>query len=243
MKTIITYLFIIACSTLSFGQKVNEVLQKMSEKITAPNVFCFDTKYSLYKDQKTNVAKQTYLGFFIKNQNNEIYYKIDNTEFINTKKMGLKINHKQKAMSITNSQDFSTGSFDISKLMAFCTISSFIDNKTFWEIILTPKELSGLNYSQIVLNIGTNYLLQKQVFYYNTGFNLSNDYKKQLLDYPKLEIIYSGYNNKVNEVNKINTSLYFKINQNNKIQATEKYKNYEVVDTRTNLINKNKAAN
>lgn len=240
---LILFIYLQFSSGISYGQKVNEVLQKMNDKFVAPKPLRFDTQYTLYKNYKTKVAQQTYTGLFVKNSENEVYIKIDNTEFLNTKKLALKINHKEKAMLITNRHEFSTGTFDVNKLLALCTISSFKDNKTHWEIILTPKELSGLTYSQIILNIGKNYLLQKQVFYYNVGFNFSKDYKKQALDYPRLEILYSGYNHKITELNKINSNVFFTIGQNNKVQVTTKFKGYEVADKRTHLKNKNKATN
>ncbi|MES2812045.1 MAG: hypothetical protein V4670_06205 [Bacteroidota bacterium] len=242
-KTLVLFFSMQLFSTIAYGQKVNEVLQKMNERFIAPKPLRFDTKYILYKDHKTKSVQQSYTGLFVKNNQNEVYLKIDKTEFINTKKVSLKINHGEKAMLISNKVEFSTGTFDVNKLIAYCTISSFKDYKTYWEIILTPKEYSGLNYTQIVLNIGKNYLLQKQVFFYNTGFNFSKDYRKQALDYPRLEIMYSGYNKKVTELSKINTNVFFTISQTNKVQATDKYKNYEVADKRTHLKNKSKATN
>jgi hypothetical protein len=146
-------------------------------------------------------------------------------------------------MLISDKQNFSTGNFDVSKLVDFCKITSFKDYKTYWEIILTPKQFSGLNYSQIVLNISKSYLIQKQVFYYNSSVDFSKNYNKQDLDYPRLEIIYSGYTDKIVEKNKINTNGFFTISKNNKALATTKFKDYEVTDRRTNSKNKNKATN
>ncbi len=220
------------------GQSVGDVFKKMNAPFTAPKVLQFNTTYNLYKDYKTKVVHQTYSGTFLKNVSNEIYLKIDKTEFINTKKLSLKINHGEKAMIVSNSQEFSTGQFDVSKLIEFCKISSFKDFKSYWEIILVPKEFSGLNYSQIVINVSKNYVLQKQIFYYNTGMNFSKDYKNQDLSNPRLEILYSTNNSSVN-LSKINTNVYFTINKNNKVSVTAKYKNYEVSDKRNNKLNKN----
>jgi hypothetical protein len=224
------------------GQSVGDVFKKMSAQFTAPKVLQFNTTYNLYKDYKTKVVHQTYSGSFLKNASNDIYMKIDKTEFINTKKLSFKINHGEKAMIISNRQEFSTGEFDISKLIDFCKISSFKDFKSYWEIILVPKELSGLDYSQIVINVSKNYLLQKQVFYYNTSMNFSKDYKNQTLSNPRLEILYSSNNKNVN-LSKINTDLYFTINKDNKVSVTAKYKSYEVSDKRNNKLNKNKFTN
>lgn len=225
------------------AQTVNEVFKKVNAQFTAAKPLQFNTKYNLYKDHKSNVVHQSYTGMFLKNASNEVYMKIDKTEFINANKLSLKINHSEKAMLIANKQEFSTGDFDVSKMLDFCTISSFKDLKAYWEIVLIPKELSGLNYSKIVLNINKKYLIQKQVFYYNTGINFSNDYRKQELNYPRLEILYSNHNDKVVNFSKINTNVFFTINKNNKVSATPMYKSYEVTDKRTNSKNKNKPSN
>ena len=95
-----------------------------------------------------------------------------------------------------------------------------------------PKEFSGLNYSKIVLNIGKNYLIQKQVFFYNTNMNFSKNYRKQELTTPRLEILYNNYTYKNIQLAKLNTAKFFIVNKENKVLATSAYKSYEVNDNR-----------
>jgi hypothetical protein len=225
----------------SYSQGVNEVLKKAGSHFTDSKPFQFNSEYSLYKDHNTNTVHQKYDGIFMKNAENDVYMKIDQTEFINTKKYSLKINHKQKAMSLSNNQVFSSGELDVNKLLQFCKISSYKDYKSFWQIVLTPKEFSGLNYSKIVLNVNKDFNIKEQIYYYNTNLNFSKDFNNQELSKPRLEIKYSNHNN--NPVKVIDTDLYFKINKDNKPSVVLKYKAYEFSDLRTNTKIKNKPTN
>lgn len=238
------YLLIsILFTVVNYGQTVNSVLEKMNDKFIASNAFRFESKYNLYKDYTSKIVHQNYNGLFLKNAKNEVYMKIGETEFINTNTVSLKVSHSEKAILVSNKQDFSTGTFDINKLIVLCEITSFKDFKTFWQIYLTPKKLSGLNYSHIVVKIDKNYNILEQVFYYNTGFNFSGNYREQQLTKPRLEIKYSGHTHQVSDLIKINPKLYITIKEAGNVLLTPKYKNYEVIDNRTFSTNKNKAKN
>lgn len=235
MKTKKFYIFLLVFVILpivSFGQTANDVLKKMNNNFIASKAIQFQTKYNLYKDHNTKTITESYNGLFIKNASNDVYMKIDNTEFINTSKSSLKVNHKEKAMMISDGQKFSTGEFDINKLLEYSKINSFKDYSSYWEIILVPKEFSGLNYSKIILNIAKNYLIQKQVFFYNTNMDFSKNYRKQELSTPRLEILYSNYTYTNTHSAKINTAKFFIVNKENKVLATSAYKSYEVNDNR-----------
>ena len=238
VKSTILLLIGFLLSMTTFGQSVSDVFKKLNTQYTNSKPLQYATKYSLYKDYQTKVVSQSYNGSFMKTATNVVYMKIDDTEFINGKQFSVKINHKEKAMDVSNKPGLSTAEFDMNKLLVLCKIVSYKDYKVYWEIVMTPGEYSGLTYSKIVLNINKNFTIQKQVFYYNTEVNFSTDYKKQNLSMPRLEIVYSNYNNNPVDSSKMNVYSFFSISKNNKITATAKYKDYEVSDVRTNVSNK-----
>lgn len=216
---------------ISNSQTVDDVFDKMNRELTGKHCFQFNSTYKLYKDYKTKVAFETYNGVFKKNSSNDIYMKINNTEFLNTKKYSLKINHDEKAMIIESQKKFSQADFDVSKLLVFCEIESFKDYKNYWQIVLVSKKFSTLNYSKIVLKVNKNYTLKNQVFYFNNNVDFSKSYNKQDLSSPRLEIEYNGYSK--NEVNQtlFNTNKFF-IEKLNKISPAALYKAYELIDKR-----------
>lgn len=221
------------------GQNVNEVLKKMGSQLSQSKPLQFDTRYDLYRDAKAKTVYESYNGNFRKNERNDVYMKIGNTEFINAGKTALKVNHDQKAMVLTDRQAFSTGDFDVSKLLQFCKIGSFKAIKDGWEIVLVPNEFSGLTYSKIVLLVGKGYMLKKQTFFYNTGIDFSKDYRKQDITNPRLEVTYSNYNHNPIGAQLLNSGLFYSIPKTNKPVATAKYKNYEIIDKRTGKLKTN----
>lgn len=233
MFLLIGFLFSIFVS----GQTASDVLAGVSKQYESAKPIQFNTQYNLFKDSKSTVVHQTYMGTFQKNSTNEIYMKIDKTEFLNTSKYSIKVSHNERAMIVANKQEFATGDFDINKLLVYCTIGSFKDYKVYWEIVLINRQYSNLDYSKIVLNINKNYTIRKQIFYYNTQLNFSNDYRKQDFSSPRLEIEYSNHNNKEVSPSIFNSNSFFTVSKANKILPSIKYQNYQVDDNRNNTIN------
>jgi len=232
-KYIILNLVLFVSVFTSSGQTFKQVLNKMNNKLTEASPLHFNTKYNLYRDEKAKVIFQSYDGQFQKSSQNEIYMKIDNTEFINSKKSSLKVNHTQKAILVTDPQPFTIGEFDMGKLADFCKVKSFKDFKSYWELVLEPTAFSGLNYSSIVVWINKDYTLKRQVFFYNTGIDLSSDYRKQDITHPRLEIHYSNYNQKVPDIIKLGGGFFVSFTKANKAVPSNKYKSYEIIDRRT----------
>ncbi len=225
------------------GQTSSEVFEGVSKQFSSNKPLQFDTKYSLYKSADSKIATQSYNGFFRKNDSNEIYLKIDKTEFLNTTKYSIKANHLEKAMVVSKNQKFALGNFDINQLLSYCTINSFKDYKSYWEIVLLNRPLTGLEYSKIVLLIDKSYKIKKQVFYYNTQINFSKDYRKQDFSNPRLEIVYSNYNNKPVSQALLSSETFFTISNKNKIIPSLACQNYEIDDMRFDSNNKNLSKN
>lgn len=232
---IISLLFV--CSL--YGQTASEVLKMANDKFNASKTLQFNTRYNLYKKHSDVKVHQTYDGLFMKNALNEVYMRIDKTEFLNTNRFNVKISHYEKAILVSDKQPLSMGDFDIKKIQKLCTISSFKTHKTHWEIVLIPKEFSGLNFSKIVIFMNKNHTISKQVFYYNTGHNFSKDYTKSELSNPKLEIVFTNYTSKLSDLLKLNANYVLSTGKNNKIIPASTFKKYEVTDIRTRTL-KNK---
>lgn len=222
---------VICISTFSYSQSVDEVLKKVAQEYSDTKPLQFNTKYNLYKNSSQKKVFESYVGQFKKNEKNEVYQKIDQTEFIWNKNICLKVVHPDKLMNLTISQPLEMKSFDIASLKEWCDVKSFVDRKSHWELTLTTKAFSSLPYSKIVIHIGKNYFIQKQLFYYNSAVDFSTDYRIQNLDYPVLEIINSNFTRK-NEL-----STHFDINKfieekNRVIKASKEFQSYIIEDHR-----------
>lgn len=225
-------IIVVVCfSTFSYAQSVDGVLKKVAQEYSNTKPLQFNTKYNLYKNSSQKKVFESYIGQFKKNGKNEVYQKIDKTEFVWNKNICLKVVHPDKLINITVSQPLEMKSFDIASLKEWCDVKSFVDRKSYWELTLATKAFSSLPYSKIVIHIGKNYFIKKQLFYYNTSIDFSTNYRKQNLDYPVLEIIYSNFTRK-NE-SSVFFNIYKFIEEKNKvINPSKEYQSYTIEDHR-----------
>lgn len=222
---------VICFSTFSYSQSVDGVLKKVAQEYSDTKPLQFNTKYNLYKNISQKKVFESYVGQFKKNEKNEVYQKIDKTEFIWNKNICLKVVHPDKLINISISQPLEMKNFDIASLREWCDIKSFVDRKSYWELILTTKAFSSLPYSKIVIHIGKNYFIQKQLFYYNSAVDFSTDYRKQNLDYPVLEIIYSSFTRKKESSTFFNMNKFIE-EKSKLIKATKEFQSYTIEDHR-----------
>lgn len=229
IKFIIVILFI--STFLGHSQTAEEVLKRVNNEYASTNYLQFETKYNLYKNKSEKNVYESYIGQFKKNEKNEIYQKIDKTEFFWNNSYCLRIIHPDKLMTLTQSQPVAFGDIDIKDLLDYCKIKSFVDKKSYWELTLESKPLSGLSYSKIIVHINKKYFIQKQLFYYSSGINFSKDYRNQDINYPVLEIIYSKHNRNKIESKYFDVSQYLSVSKNN-IKPTPQFSNYKFEDHR-----------
>jgi hypothetical protein len=228
---LITYIIVFFYSVSSFAQTREQVLEKVTNQYSSAKDLQFTTTYNLYKTPDGTKVYQTYKGIYNKNKSNDIYLKIGETEFFSTKKINAKISHKEQVVQISNpSVTIQQQEYDMQKLLSFFKKGSFKDKGTFWEIELLAQPFSELPYSKLILHVGKDYFLQKQIFYYSTGINFSEDYRTPSINYPRLEIIYSKATRNPVPPTRFDTSAYFTIAK--KIQLSSKYAKYELIDQR-----------
>lgn len=225
------FLVLIFVSHFLGAQTVQEVLNNVNKEYSKKMPLSYKVKYNLYKSKEQDKIYESYNGFFKKNEKNEIYQKIDQTELLWNNNFCLKVIHPDKLMTLSFSQPISTGEINMNDLYQFCSVKSFNKKKDLWELTLEPKAFSGLPYSKIVVWIDKKYFIKKQLFYYNTGINFSGDYKKQDVNLPVLEILYSDYNRNAIENSFFNISQYLTISKD-KITVSDRYKGYILDDQR-----------
>jgi hypothetical protein len=219
------------------AQTVSAVFKKLGQQYSVAKPLQYQSKYVLYKDFDSKKIEESYKGVFYKNSQNEIYMKIGETEILNSKSVNLKISHPEKAIEISNPIPTYFGDFDMKPLLELCKIDKFIDYKSYWEITMTAKPFSSLPYSKIIVRVSKTYFLQKQVFYYKTATNFSQDFRKPDVHYPRLEVIYANYNRNAINASVFKNSTYFTTSGKGSIVLSQRLKKYEIVDQRNNSNN------
>lgn len=234
-KMIFVWLILNCC--FSHSQTVSAVFKKLGQQYSVAKPLQYQSKYILYKDFDSKKIEESYKGSFYKNSQNEIYMKIGNTEILNSKSVNLKISHPEKAIEISNPVPIYYSDFDMKPLLELCKIEKFIDYKSYWEITMTAKPFSSLPYSKIIVRVSKTYFLQKQVFYYNTATNFSQDFRKPDIHYPRLEIVYTNYNRNTINASIFKSSNYFIASGKDGIVLPQRLKKYEIIDQRNNSNN------
>jgi hypothetical protein len=237
LKRIIVVSVLLTCC-FGYSQTVKEIFQNMGKQYTVAKPLQYKTRYILYKDFDSKKMEESYNGVFYKNDQNDMYTKIGNTEILNTKKVNLKISHPEKMIEISDPLPNYVGDFDMKPLLDLCKIEKCIAFKAYWEVTLTTKQFSSLPYSKIVVRISKNYFMQKQVFYYNTATDFSKDYHKPELHYPRLEVSYSDFSRNIISPSVFNSNTYFTTSGKKSVVLSQKLKNYGIVDQR-NVANNN----
>ncbi|MNK30910.1 hypothetical protein D3C87_493330 [compost metagenome] len=225
------YLFLLIFSPLYAQQSGKSVLEKVKAQYSSSKSIQYNAIYNLYKNHEAKTIYQSYKGEYLKNPNNEVYLKINTTEYYLSSKTNTQINHDEKLILVTNPGKIKKEEFNITELLKWFNMGSFKDKKTHWEVELLGKKGSSLPYGKIILIIGKDFYIQKQVFYYSTAIDFSNDYSKPDIKAPRLEIIYSKHSNDAIPAEKFNFSKYFTLT-GNIVKLSSKYNNYQVVDQR-----------
>jgi len=213
------------------AQTKDAILAKVTAEYAAAKPLQFTTVYNLYKTTQAKNIEESYKGTFYKNAANDIYLKINTTEYLVNNKLGMQVNHDEKVILVAKSNTIPKDQYDINNILKTFNQGAFTDKKTYWEIELLPKQNSRQPYSKIVLHIGKDYFIKKQIFYYRTGINFSKDYSKEDIHMPKLEVVYGKASRGTIDASKFDTSSYFSATKKG-IKLTAKYSNYELIDQR-----------
>jgi hypothetical protein len=187
--------------------------------------------YNLYKNFESRNIFQAYKGLYSKNEGNDIYLKVNTTEYFLTENLSAQINHDEKIIFITGTKKIKRDEFNVLMILDEFNPGFFREEKNYWEIELLGKPFSGLPYARIVIQIGKDFFIQKQVFYYSTGTDFSKDYTKPDIQFPRLEIICSQPQDALESAYRFDSSKYFTISDNN-VKLSAQCIDYTLVDRR-----------
>jgi len=212
-----------------YAQTRDEVIARVVKVYSSAEPLQYSTTYSLFKNHNDKSSIQSYKGFFCKDERSNIYLKIKNTEFLSSSKFNIKINNDDKVIIVTDNRSVvAAQDYDIKKILNSFNAGSFRCKNGGWEIEFVSKPSSAIQYSRVIVNIGKDYFIKKQDFYYNTGFNFSKDPTKREIHYPRLEIAFSQAQRNIMSKEIFKTSNYFtEIGKG--LKLTNKYKQYTIL--------------
>jgi len=233
-RILISIMLCFGCVTIT-AQTATEILGNYIDHKKIEQQYQVNVRYALYKGKDDKKVYESYEGFLAKRKH-VLYQKLGTMELAQGEDFIVKLNSEEKAMlvgyaskPIFNSID----QLDNEMLLKLFNEKTLEDHGEIWKIILTSNASELSQFSTIELYLRKSDLNPvKQIFHYNTVSDFSA-YKKNAenseLGNPRLEITYNNYSKDLTlNRNVFERSRYF-IYRDNKILATDEFKNYEIL--------------
>ncbi|MFP9099830.1 LolA family protein [Flavobacterium sp. RHBU_24] len=222
-------LFVFGTTLIANAQKGEPILAAVLKKYSEPSQYEYTTAYRLYKTHTSQNVEEYHSGLYQKKSKAELYFKLQDIEFFYKGNTYVQLNHDTKSIIISTSSD-KVIEYDLSAITKDFTVASVKDNKTNWQLELHAKKNVSYPYSLIMLYVRKDYTIEREIFYYNTGIDFSQDYTRKDISRPRLEIVYSNILS-LKKFKSFNLSDFF-VEKNRKKYPTESYKEYRIVDNR-----------
>lgn len=226
-KLIILFLSIQIVSFATTGKTYLELIKQNYEKL---NFFEMDMQYQLFKGHNGIEVKKDYHGVYIK-EDNRIYRRIENTEFINFKKTSVKINHDEKMMELSTSYPIKALDVDLENTLKYCKeIKLKTIGKNRMEVIMVLKDMHPFPFSQLSIEIDKKYWINKITIYYAAKTNFGTYFKPDMA-YPKMEVTYGKIKKSDSGLEKLELNSYFD-KKKGQLEPGTKYLGYRIIDAR-----------
>lgn len=217
----------------SQNSKALDIMHTYAERLKKNQEYQVDITYKIYKGLESKEAHETMSGVLYKKQGNT-YSKIGESEIVSTSSKYLKINHKEKAMLITDSvQQLNQFDIDLTELYKYVDVKILEETDRYFKLEFTPKgAITQLPFSSLIISMNRDsYLITRQTFHYYSNINFSKDYRNPDLSKFKLEVSYNNYKTRGFTVsNKVfNINRYVRESKE-EIIVSPQYKGYELVN-------------
>jgi hypothetical protein len=191
-----TLLFVVNsfCQQPSERDQITTILRKTQKLYEDKKTFQFKVNYSLYPTAKSMVVAENYQGLVVKSQDN-IYAKIQGTEFIKINSLYVKIDSEAKLMQVTEeknpSEEMTTQLYKLTQMLTYFNDFALKSTDDYWICTMTAPKLSLIPYGKAVIFINKkDFSITKEVMYMLTQAKYKNN-GKTTLEYPRLEITFS----------------------------------------------------
>tara|TARA_R110002096_G_scaffold399596_1_gene596030 strand:- start:395 stop:1096 length:702 start_codon:yes stop_codon:yes gene_type:complete len=184
-------LSILFLSSIATAIDVNDILQKVRANYSDSKSIEYYTSYALFKGHYSKTIHSEYNGYVYKYKN-EIYQKINKTEFIYGKDFFLQISHSEKAVLLDGLQKNINTAVDLDQVLKKCKSKKVIENEGYYEVTLTYPDGSSSPFSHVRMRISKKkyYLTQLDLFYIRMQ-NFSTSYRKKDLAQSHLRITFT----------------------------------------------------
>lgn len=169
-----------------------DVLNRASAQFKKVETISYDTNYILYEDFTSQNVVEKFSGIILK-KNNVYYFKLKDTEFVTIGNVGLKINHKQKAIVIEESKnDIDSSPFDLEKFTKGFDSKLIESDSKVYICEFTPPKISQVMITKAIVHIDkSDFSIVKQIVYTANQSGFVEEKVKTKTKIPRLEITYT----------------------------------------------------
>ena len=217
------------------AQDFDTVFKKSLAATTENKTFEVGTQYKIFRGNEGTKALEEYTGVLSKNEG-KVYQKLGNMELLQTDTYFVKLNHDDQEIIVLNSSENQQHlpTVDIHKTLEHFEKGDIKDKGDYYQLEFIGKPNNRLRIEKLHIDIYKNsYLIKKQVIYFSylTDFSVyqTKSLKKDF-DSPRLEVVFTDYNNEV-DLSNFKQERYFSVANNTVILGRE-FKDFEIISTK-----------
>jgi hypothetical protein len=222
-------LLLSASASASDSITVVKELERVSSVLAKSNSYSAKITYKMYRDAKSTQVLEQQQAMYYK-QGNKFRFEIENSLIIqNSELFFLKDDESETLLLMKPNQDAPSQLLNVDKISAkVAKLKVIKSSATELLVDLVPKDES-YEKVRLLIDIEKHYI-KKAILYYSNAVNISEDYQKEELVYPRLEIEYTEVKiNATLSTEIFSTTSYIK--KSGKIYATKpEYQQYELID-------------
>ncbi len=212
-------------------KRIISLISESKKNYESMDTYVLNLKFTLYNSPTSNDFSERYTGVSVKKDNN-LYTKIDNTEFVQSQKFFIKIDNEQKLVKVENAPQKIQSPIDqLDELLLHFNKFDLKEDKNTIICTLTAPEITFTPYGKIVIYINKKERkIFKQVFYLLQRKEYINSKGQNIVSNPRLEIETTEGNSEIKlYYSKLSIENYV-ISKGEKHILTKNYRNYRIVE-------------
>lgn len=198
MKTRFFLLLLVLTPVLLSAQQASADFRKVNEAYTKATSLSMNIGYKLFANYTATAAYESSNGRYIK-QNDNYYSELLGIVTVQNAKHKITLNEEQKSLILSNPQQTAKNPSPVmlDSMLKLCSRVEFTDAGEGRKLYrLHFANTPYFEYERIDIQIGSQWLLEKIVFYYRNAVVLDETDKSLQKEKPRLEITYSDINTK-----------------------------------------------
>lgn len=226
-----SFLFLVFSIVVNSQEKkltAQQIINAASKAFNNASYITATSNYNLYENYNSKKVYRHYTGSILK-KNNVNYFKIENTEFVSFKNIGIKINHDQKAVVIEKQKKTEQSPLSLNNYLEAYNSKLIETDKNNFICELTPNRITQIMLSKIVIYIRKkDYQIVKQNLFFVEKMESKDAKGKRIYSTPRLEITFTPREKNEKRDNMLISKENYFTEKGNEIILSNKFSTYQL---------------